>query len=79
DESGNQIAVFGRIGARPLSLEDQRRMYVGPDGAVFRVIDGVRDFRLPPGPPRERNLHEQLERFYGPPRGTRATAPERGL
>ncbi|MBW8884874.1 MAG: hypothetical protein JF612_08900, partial [Planctomycetia bacterium] len=30
DESGNQIAVFGRVGARPLSREDQQRMYLRP-------------------------------------------------
>lgn len=30
DESGNQIAVFGRVGARPLSKEDQDRMYLRP-------------------------------------------------
>ncbi len=28
DESGNQVAVFGRIGARPLSLEEQRALYL---------------------------------------------------
>src|SRR4029453_7519742 len=28
DEAGNQIAVFGRVGARPLSREDQQRMYL---------------------------------------------------
>jgi hypothetical protein len=28
DESGNQIAVFGRVGAGPLKAEDQRRMYL---------------------------------------------------
>jgi hypothetical protein len=33
DESGNQIAVFGRVGARPLSLEDQQRMYMRPFAA----------------------------------------------
>ncbi len=32
DESGNQIAVFGRVGARPLSREDQNRMYLRPIG-----------------------------------------------
>jgi hypothetical protein len=30
DESGNQIAVFGRVGARPLSRDDQERMYLRP-------------------------------------------------
>jgi len=29
-ESGNQIAVFGRVGARPLSREEQQRMYLRP-------------------------------------------------
>jgi hypothetical protein len=30
DESGNQIAVFGRVGARPLSRDEQQRMYRRP-------------------------------------------------
>jgi hypothetical protein len=30
DESGNQIAVFGRVGARPLNRDDQQRMYLRP-------------------------------------------------
>ena len=33
DESGNQIAVFGRVGARPLSRQEQQRMYVRPAAA----------------------------------------------
>jgi hypothetical protein len=28
DESGNQIAVFGRVGARPLNRDDAQRMYL---------------------------------------------------
>lgn len=32
DESGNQIAVFGRVGARPLNLDEQQRMYRQPSG-----------------------------------------------
>lgn len=31
DESGNQLAVFGRVGARPLSLAEQQRMYLRVD------------------------------------------------
>jgi hypothetical protein len=38
DESGNQLAVFGRLGARPFNLEEQRRLYVR-DGKLFRVSD----------------------------------------
>jgi hypothetical protein len=39
DESGNQIAVFGRVGARPLSGAEMRRLYLR-DGALWTVVDG---------------------------------------
>jgi hypothetical protein len=45
DESGNQIAVFGRIGARPLNLEEQRKMYFR-NGRVWTVSDDPRDTEL---------------------------------
>jgi hypothetical protein len=53
DESGNQIGVFGRVGARPLSLEEQRRLYLRPDGRPWYVSDDPRDslygpLRTPP-------------------------------
>ncbi|MGC4006705.1 MAG: hypothetical protein QM811_27705 [Pirellulales bacterium] len=38
DESGNQIAVFGRIGARPLSLAEQHKMYLR-NGYLWQVSD----------------------------------------
>ena len=38
DESGNQIAVFGRRGARPFDFEELRRMYL-IDGRLFTVTD----------------------------------------
>ena len=28
DEAGNQLSVFGRRGARPFTLEEQRRLYM---------------------------------------------------
>jgi len=66
DECGQQIAVFGRVGARPLNLEEQRRMYMSPTGAgVYRVIDGVRDYGIADPRRREFELHRELERFYG--------------
>ena len=46
DESGNQIAVFGRRGARPLNSEEVRRLYI-KNGEVYTVGDE------PPGPPVE--------------------------
>ncbi len=42
DESGNQLSVFGRVGARPLDLETQRRMYLH-DGRVWKVSDNPFD------------------------------------
>jgi hypothetical protein len=42
DESGNQIGVFGRIGARPLNLEEQRRLYLR-EGRVWKVSDDPDD------------------------------------
>lgn len=45
DESGNQLAVFGRIGAGPLTLKEMRRLYTRPDGTLYTVTDTV------PNPP----------------------------
>ena len=39
DEGGGQIAVFGRIGARPFNLEEQRHFYRRPDGSVWTVTE----------------------------------------
>jgi hypothetical protein len=39
DETGGQIAVFGRVGSRPFTLEEQRRLYLDPDGRVWTVRD----------------------------------------
>ncbi len=39
DETGNQIAVFGRIGSRPFNLQEQRKMYLKPDGTPWTVQD----------------------------------------
>ncbi len=45
DESGNQLAVFGRRGARPLNREEAGRLYLR-DGGVYNVTND------PPGPAR---------------------------
>jgi len=41
DESGNQVAVFGRRGARPFTLEEMRRLYLRGD-TVWTVSDEPR-------------------------------------
>jgi hypothetical protein len=38
DESGNQVAVFGRRGGRPLNLQEQQRMYLR-NGSVWTVTN----------------------------------------
>jgi hypothetical protein len=37
DETGHQIAVFGRIGSRPLSLEEMERLYLDSEGKPWFV------------------------------------------
>ncbi len=39
DETGHQMAVFGRIGSRPFNLREQRELYLGEDMNVWRVND----------------------------------------
>ncbi len=50
DESGHQIAVFGRVGARPLSLAEQQKLYL-KNGWIWKVSDDPRSglYRLAPG------------------------------
>jgi hypothetical protein len=51
DETGNQIAVFGRLGSRPFTADEQRAFYT-KFGKVWSVTDTVRreDFRGAPPP-----------------------------
>ena len=39
DETGGQIAVFGRIGSRPFTREEQLKFYLRPDGTPWTVSD----------------------------------------
>jgi hypothetical protein len=51
DEAGNQIAVFGRVGARPLNLQEQQKLYLrggkvwvvddDPKSPIYRWVRGV--------------------------------------
>jgi hypothetical protein len=61
DESGNQLAVFGRVGARPLNLEEQQKMYLH-NGKLWTVSDDPYDLEI-------------YEPLVGPQSGR--TAPER--
>jgi hypothetical protein len=48
DETGGQVAVFGRIGSRPLTLEEQRKMYLKPDGMPWTVKDNPEPLQKKP-------------------------------
>jgi hypothetical protein len=42
DETGNQIAVFGRLGSRPFNLEEMQRLYLDNAGKPWYVDDKVK-------------------------------------
>ena len=58
DESGNQLTVFGRRGARPLNLLEMQRLYL-IDGKLFFVPE-IKDNRTEYNP--------DVRAFYGPPK-----------
>jgi hypothetical protein len=46
DEMGNQIGVFGRVGARPFNRKEMEKMYKLPTGEVWRVSDDPKDLSI---------------------------------
>jgi hypothetical protein len=66
DEAGNQLAVFGRVGARPLNLAEQQRLYLQKSGSPWTVVDPQRDWTITDPRHRESALRSQLQLFYGP-------------
>jgi hypothetical protein len=63
DETGHQIAIIGRIGARPFNRAEMEKLYMAPDGNPWQVTDDVRreDYvgkhALPPPRPQKENFH----------------------
>ncbi|MGH9242586.1 MAG: hypothetical protein ACRD3G_31440, partial [Vicinamibacterales bacterium] len=41
DETGHQMAVFGRIGSRPFNLEEMQELYLDNKGNPWYVTDAV--------------------------------------
>jgi hypothetical protein len=68
DESGHQIAVFNRVGSRPLTLAEMQRLYLR-DGRVYTVSDE------PPGQPRKAAEPKRDEPATGPEPGPRLRRP----
>jgi hypothetical protein len=64
DETGNQIAVFGRIGSRPFTLPEMQRLYLDARGQPWMVGDRVEPGRFVPAapPPVERSSGPVLRR-----------------
>ena len=66
DESGNQIAVFGRVGARPLNLTEQQRLYKNRyTSELYRVLNVKPDYSIPSKKVRETSLEKMIEEYYG--------------
>ena len=42
DESGHQMAVFGRLGSRPFTRDEMENMFIGDDGKPYYVSDSSR-------------------------------------
>jgi hypothetical protein len=53
DETGNQIAVFGRLGSRPFHRDEMEKFFVDWKGQQYRVSNtpGDNDFLARPGAP----------------------------
>src|SRR5260221_3970438 len=51
DETGNQIAVFGRIGSRPFTADEMKRLYMDADGPGFPVTHPVKREEFVPASP----------------------------
>jgi hypothetical protein len=53
DETGHQVAIFGRIGSRPFTSEEMKTLYLDDDGKPWYVddhVDGPRGIATEPGP-----------------------------
>jgi hypothetical protein len=53
DETGGQIAVFGRRGSRPLNLEEMRRLFLDANGKPWYATDVAESSAT-----KERGTHE---------------------
>jgi hypothetical protein len=52
DETGGQIAVFGRLGSRPFTFKEMQKFYLDEAGKPWSVTDEVKTRNFVPGPPK---------------------------
>jgi formate-dependent nitrite reductase cytochrome c552 subunit len=50
DETGHQVAVFGRLGSRPFNLREMRKLFLDPAGQLYTVKDPVQKQDFVPSP-----------------------------
>jgi len=81
DETGGQIAIFGRIGSRPFNTAEQQRLYLGADGKPYFVTDEVRmqDYRGPKPAPRRPGRGQAVENLPVVPAAPRANVTSEPL
>jgi hypothetical protein len=41
DETGGQMAIFGRLGSRPFTRSEMERFFLNPRGIPYKVVDTV--------------------------------------
>ena len=62
DETGHQIAIFGRIGSRPFTAEEMKVLYTDSKGRPFTVTDRVKMEDLVKVPPPRRRAPPPVPR-----------------
>ena len=62
DETGGQIAVFGRLGSRPFTRPEMEKLFLNTKGIPFKVSDEV-DMKAWRGPLAARNGKTSLLRI----------------
>jgi len=82
DETGNQIAIFGRLGSRPFRRDEMEKFFVDWKGQQYRVADDVvkADFAGNPGaakPPVQAD--QDKSKSSAPPRRDVTTKPRKKL
>jgi hypothetical protein len=53
DETGHQIAIFGRLGSRPMTLTEQQQLYM-QNGKLWTVTNDVDTSKFIAAPPKKR-------------------------
>ncbi len=54
DETGNQIAIFGRLGSRPFTQQEQQKLYLNERGKPWFVNNDIDIDAFVPGGPSQR-------------------------